>query len=424
MTNSSDGEVRIPGRVKPHGVVVHPTPQLAVAVGWRSPITSTIKLSGQVVDAHHDCGNGVTWVLERRRGTHHQRLAGGIAERNDGGKFTDLTIAVRPGDLLSLVIGPRGTDHTCDLTELELDIATIGTGGAGARTWSLSRDLSADPLAGNPHADAAGTPDVWHIYSEPATAGEPASTVPTDSLLARWLASEQPDEQQRLAQQLQAFAKAPAPKDGPDATLHRQLTSLTRPLTGPITEVKVGATTSMKWGVTSVAFGSHPTGGIVAANDLAVNAPTVITCRLPAELAVNAELVANVTLSGGSDGNAVRARVVAGAPSPSRIDWWSGDTATPLLSQPEGTAFRRISSVIADLQRLFPVSLCYNRIVPVDEVVTLTLFFRKNIELQRLVLNDDETAQLEHLWQHLHFVSQDALTQVDAFEQIWQYTTQ
>lgn len=417
VTNSSDGEVRVPGRVKPHGVVVHPTPQVAVAVGWRSPIAGNVKVSGDVVDAHHDCGNGVSWVLERRRGAHRQRIASGIADKNKVGKIAATMVAVRQDDLLSLVIGPRGTDHTCDLTELELNIESEG------RSWSLSKELSGDPLAGNPHTDAAGTPGVWHIYSEPVGTGERGVAIPEGSLLARWLASDQPADQQRLAQELQAFAKASAPKDGPDAVLHRQLTSLTGPLTGSLAEAKPISGPST-WGVTTVKFGSHPTGGVIAATDLAVSAPAVISCRLPAELAVSAELVANVTLSGGSDANAVRARVVTGAPAPQQVNWWNGDTTTPLLTQPEGTAHRRLSAAIADLQRLFPASVCYTRIVPVDEVVTLTLFFREDIELQRLALNDAEAADLDRLWQQLYFISQQPLIQVDAFEQLWQYATQ
>jgi len=417
LTNSSDREVRIPGRVKAHGVVVHPTPQLAVAVGWRSPLTGNVKVSGEVVDAHHDCGNGVSWVLERRRGAHRQRVASGIADKNDVGKIAATTLAVRQGDLLSLVIGPRGTDHTCDLTNLELNIESAG------RSWSLSKELSGDPLAGNPHADAAGTPDVWHISSEPVVTNERTVAIPAGSLLARWLASDQPGDQQRLAQELQAFAKSPAPKDGPDVALHRQLSSLTGPLMGPLSEAKPIAGPSA-WGVTTVKFGSHPNGGVLAATDLAVAAPAVITCRLPAELAVNAELVTNATLSGGSDSNAVRARAVVGTATPACVDWWNGDTNIPLLTQPEGTTNRRLLAAIADLQRLFPASVCYTRIVPVDEVVTLTLFFREDIELKRLVLSEAEAAELDRLWQQLHFISQHALIQVDAFEQLWQYATQ
>src|SRR5205814_1469816 len=68
--------------------------------------------------------------------------------------------------------------------------------------------------------------------------------------------------------------------------------------------------------------------------------------------------------------------------------------------------------------------LCYTKIVPVDEVVTLTLFYREDDQLCRLMLDDAQKAKLDRLWNELHFVTQDALTLVDAFEQIYQFSTQ
>ena len=62
--------------------------------------------------------------------------------------------------------------------------------------------------------------------------------------------------------------------------------------------------------------------------------------------------------------------------------------------------------------------------MPVDEVVTLTLFYREDDHLARLMLDDAQKAKLDRLWDELHYVSQDALTLVDAFEQLWQYATQ
>ena len=42
----------------------------------------------------------------------------------------------------------------------------------------------------------------------------------------------------------------------------------------------------------------------------------------------------------------------------------------------------------------------------------------------RLVLTDEEKAKLDRMWEEMHFVSQDALELVDAFEQLWQFATQ
>ena len=50
-----------------------------------------------------------------------------------------------------------------------------------------------------------------------------------------------------------------------------------------------------------------------------------------------------------------------------------------------------------------------------DEVVTLTLFYREDDPLRRLMLDETQAARLDRLWDELHFVSHDALTLVDAF---------
>ena len=43
-------------------------------------------------------------------------------------------------------------------------------------------------------------------------------------------------------------------------------------------------------------------------------------------------------------------------------------------------------------RRVFPPALCYSKIVPVDEVITLTLFYREDDHLRRLMLDDDQAA--------------------------------
>ena len=62
--------------------------------------------------------------------------------------------------------------------------------------------------------------------------------------------------------------------------------------------------------------------------------------------------------------------------------------------------------------------------MPVDEVITLTLFYREDDHLRRLMLDQAQAAELDRLWAELHFVSQDALTLVDAFQQLLEYASQ
>src|SRR5262249_1217712 len=75
-------------------------------------------------------------------------------------------------------------------------------------------------------------------------------------------------------------------------------------------------------------------------------------------------------------------------------------------------------------RQLFPAALCYTKIVPVDEVITLTLFHREDENLCRLMLDDKQTARLNRLWEELHFISRDAFTIVDAYKQLLEYASQ
>ena len=72
----------------------------------------------------------------------------------------------------------------------------------------------------------------------------------------------------------------------------------------------------------------------------------------------------------------------------------------------------------------FPRPLCYSRIVPVDEVVTLTLWYRQDDHLRRLMLSDQEAAELERLWDELFYVAKEPLKYQVAFEQIREFATQ
>ena len=143
--------MRIPGNLKPHSVAVHPSPSLRVAVGWKSPVSAVLRVEGRVQHAHPECGNGIAWSLELRRGAVRQKLAAGVskgAKEILAGPIDGL--AVQPGDLVSLLIAPRDGNHSCDLTAVDLTLA------GGGREWNLAREVSPNILAGNPHADGHG----------------------------------------------------------------------------------------------------------------------------------------------------------------------------------------------------------------------------------------------------------------------------
>jgi hypothetical protein len=218
VANSSDQHVRIPGNMKPHSIAVHPAPKFSVAVGWKSPAKATLKISGVVQHAHPECGNGVAWSLELRRGGLRQSLAAGNSQGAKEVPFGPLEkVAVQAGDVISLVIDPRDGNHSCDLTSIDLTLDD------GERQWNLARDISPNILAGNPHADSHGNKDVWHFYSNPT--GSVGAAIPPGSLLARWQVAE-PDEKVKLAQEVQrllAGGGAAVAKGSPDAALYEQL---------------------------------------------------------------------------------------------------------------------------------------------------------------------------------------------------------
>ena len=167
----------------------------------------------------------------------------------------------------------------------------------------------------------------------------------------------------------------------------------------------------------------------------------MVEIRLPAEWAAGGELVATSGLHASAGPEAsVQMQIlprrpeslalVAGSVSPKggKGTWSDGElpmqSDLPVLVADGGAARRRWDASLERFRALFPAALCYTKIVPVDEVVTLTLFYREDDALRRLMLGPAETAELERLWAELHYVSQDAFKLVDAFEQLWQFATQ
>ncbi len=486
--NSSDRHVRIPGNMKPHSIAMHPSPTLQVVAGWRSPVAATVRVAATVQHAHPECGNGVTWSLQWRRGNTRQRLAAGTAQ---GPKEISIgpfeNIAVKPGDLVSLLIGPRDGNHACDLTAVDLTLTEVSDASGGSRSsthptgsksdakkpaprqWNLARDVSPDVLAGNPNADSLGHKDVWHFYTEPV-AGDAGHVIPAGSLLAKWQSAAGAQEKQRLAEQIQELLlaegvgrivnpsyKSPA-KDSPDAQLYRQLSSLGGPLLGaarkaptsksgvsPPRDAKAPGDTAANaptWSLDPALFGKHPSGQAIEPASLCVRAPSVLKVRLPADLVEGCELVTAGTLHAetGAEGS-VQFQVLTAKPDrgsgllPTTLTetnvngTWTSDNrrvshAVPVIVQEGSAARRRVEASFAAFRAVFPPALCYTKIVPVDEVVTLTLFYREDDHLRRLMLDEPQTARLDRLWDELHFVSHDALTLVDAFQQLLEYATQ
>jgi hypothetical protein len=189
-------------------------------------------------------------------------------------------------------------------------------------------------------------------------------------------------------------------------------------------------------------FGKHPNGSVLPAANLCVRAPSLLEVRLPADLVEGCEFVATATLhrETGAEGSvqmqALTTRpasvtgLAAGAAKElgGKSIWSDGErpigSDTPILVHEGSAARKRIEAALDQFRQLFPAALCYTKIVPVDEVVTLTLYYREDDQLRRLLLDDAQAAELDRLWAELRFVSHSPLKLVEAFEQLWQYATQ
>ncbi len=430
LANSSDAMVRIPGTMKPHSVATHPSPTLASVIAWRSPVTAALRLSGSVQHAHPECGNGVTWALELRRGHTREVLASGVSQ---GAAVIDIpaqeNIRVLTGDVIAMVIGPRDGNHSCDLTAVDLVL------NDGTKEWDLAKDVSPDILGGNPHADRHGNPHVWHFVSEPA-ARDTAPMIPAGSLLTKWRKTTDAAQREMLAaevQELLASGPGTLASDSPDRALHTQLLSFNGPMlaagfrSGPQPGAEIPAS---PYGLDRSKF----TGA-----NLPVQAPSLVEVRLPGWLGEGAELVVTGRLQ--SAEGSVQMQVLTTKPADlSGIaagkaetavanGQWSDNNLRTILSAPvivnDGSAARqRFASAFDEFRALFPIVLCYSKIVPVDEVVTLTLFHREDEPLKRLMLDDAQIRTLDRLWEELRFVSESPLKQVDVFEQLYQFATQ
>ncbi len=440
IANSSDQAVRVPANMKAHSVALHPSTTLITAAGWRSPVAATLKVEGSLTRINPECGTGVTWSLELRRGRTRQRLAEGESRNGKLVPFGPFEhVRVQPGDLVSVLIGAREGNQACNLTEVNLHLASVGT----TDQWSLAEDVSGSVLAANPHADKAGREGIWSFYTEPITGASNDSVLPGGSLLARWQAAEQSEERRKLADELQKLLAAPPPTGAsPDAALYRQLTSLAGPLFAGTTRTTPKSSPQSEWGLDPALFGKHPNGTPIHSASLCVRAPSILSVRLPADLVANSEFVTTGALDKktGMEGS-IQLEVLTTKPEPrsgllamgttvgdAKGTWSSNNQvvsyAMPVVVNPTSAARKRVEAAFEEFRQAFPAALCYTKIVPVDEVVTLTLFHREDDHLSRLILNDKQKAKLDRMWDELHYVSRDALTLVDAFEMLWQFATQ
>ncbi len=417
----------VPGR----GVTIHPNPTQAALVAWKAPRGGSFKPAFKIADADNKCGNGSAWQVERWSLDGVQMLQHGTFDNGKTGAFEpDATFDLQSGDLLLLVISARDRDHSCDTTHVEF---TIEETTGDKQKWNLATDIIDNIHDANPHADSHGNDSVWHFcVRDEANPKEPKKLqVPAGSVLDKWrqavLAEKSAEELKQLAAAVQQLAVSKEPTRDVNGALHGQLTDFRGVLNWPaVKRLDEHDPTSASdkapvFGLDPDRFGKHPLGKQIDPTALYLVSERVLEVKLPAALVAGGEFVSEVRLDF-DQGVEATAQPIVDLAKPENLEM--PHPAAFILTRNDSPGRRRLAKSCEDFRQIFPVAMCYARIVPVDETVTLLLYHREDEPLRRLMLNDAERARLDRLWQELHFVSQDELRVEVALEQILEFATQ
>lgn len=218
----------------------------------------------------------------------------------------------------------------------------------------------------------------------------------------------------------------------PDVLL-REVRDLSRGMGG--SESGHDSSDETEWGLDPSMFGRHPNGRAIDSDSLVVRAPAMISIRLPTSLASGRDLIARAVLDKetGREGS-VQVELVLGELAKtsglltSRTNVLHSSVtqlfsarrhlsfSRPILVAKAGAARRQIQAAMDEYRSLFPAALCFNQIVPVDEILTLQLFYREDEHLTRLMLDNHQRSKLDRLWEELRFVSQSSFQRVTALD--------
>jgi hypothetical protein len=427
LSNASDRVEMIPGTVRPHQVAVHPTPTELVGVAWKSPVAGTIRVAGQVTHAHPACGNGVAWWLEHRHGGQAATLSQGALDLGGTVHIPSRTVKLAKGDALVLLIDARNGNHICDLTAVGLTISEAVPKG---RVWDLGADVADSIQAANPHADRHGNQEVWSFVKGPARPSPETKginrMIPPGSLLARWReAAADPGRQAeaaRLAGQVQTLLAGPRPgKKDADTALYDALLAADGPLFRGLNLARLPRLSPgmSGFGLPKERFGAERGGPTADDASLVAQVNSITEVRLPAALLREREVVVEGRLAPGTTG-VVQFTVAPAAPSAGPR--WDG--TSPVAAAPDSPALRRLRDDYAAFRRVFPLFVCFPKVVPDDEVVCLKMFHREDEPLLRLLLDDAQARRLDRLWTELRFVSRQPVAEYAYLPQFIGFTTQ
>jgi hypothetical protein len=186
--NTTDHDVPIETfLLPPHSVSVNPGVE-GGAVGWRSPVAGTVRITGRLTDGDPHDGVGVSWAIDHltrqeRRQLASGRLPNGGSMRLDQGRFARRldSVRVEAGEMIQLQVALAESDAHYDITNVELTISCRER----SAEWDLARDVGTSFLRGNPHEDSSGNPGVWQ-FDDMAGSHRAGRMPAVDRLLADW----------------------------------------------------------------------------------------------------------------------------------------------------------------------------------------------------------------------------------------------
>ena len=192
FANQSAVEVTAPA-VPVGALVVQPSPNQPVAVGWRCPSDMEVEVEVHLSDAYKGSADGVRWSVEVSRHGLRKELQHGICD--DGGSSgahlpstpqQRRWLKLRRGDWLALILDVIA-DYHGDNYLVEL---TIRETSGEDREWDLVKDVANDIQSGNPHVDSYGDPS-WSFIAlrKKSRPGEILPWLLPDSALAQWYAA-------------------------------------------------------------------------------------------------------------------------------------------------------------------------------------------------------------------------------------------
>ncbi len=425
LTNSASEPISFLTLTVPaKSVVMHPSPTHESTVAWKSPVDGTFRVGGLVADADGVCGNGASWRVELLTESGSAVLSKGTFDNGCRQSIKPATpFAIRRGDVVSLIVNARDRSHVCDTTHVELNLTSVEP---TPRVWKLAADVVDRILESNPLPDSFGNSAVWHFGARPTApdGAKSSSSVVAGSTLAAFRAAvldgKTDDEVTKLALAVQSslIASSQSELSEMDRVQREQLLNWRGPLRWAVCSTDSAIETSDMFGVDPALFGKHPNGSPVPESHLCLRAPEILELRLPESLVAGAEFVTTVALHAATAGEGT-VQVQVDPSKPSRHET---SMSAPILVGDQ--ARQRVEGALDEFRNLFPEALCYARIVPVDEVVTLKLFYREDDHLKRLMLDEDQVAEIDRLWDELFFVAQEPLQLAVSYEQLYEFATQ